>query len=159
MAPPTLTVHVDPAPGVTEPLSNALREYNEAHVGTYRREHLAVVAEDEDGAFLGGVQGVLLFGWLYVERLWVAEERRGQGTGAALLGRIERAAAERGARRAALLSATWQAPEFYRKQGYERVASFELTLPSSPADEEAANHLLVKELEPPGAAGGGPDGP
>ncbi len=146
MIQPIMTLHVDPAPEVTEPLRAGLREFNESRIGPYRLETLAVVGRDERGTLLGGVQGVVLFGWLYVELLWVADEFRGQGLGGSLLERIERAAVEKGASRVALLTTTWQAPEFYMKRGYEAIASFELDLDSGTKGEEALDTLLVKNL-------------
>lgn len=146
MTEPIITLHVDPGSDVTEPLRAGLRQFNESRIGPYRRQTLVVAARDERGALLGGVQGVVLFGWLHVELLWVADEYRRQGLGGSLLERIERAASERGAKRVALLTTSWQAPEFYMNRGYEAVASFELDLDSFAEGGVARDYLLTKDL-------------
>lgn len=146
MRQPEITLHLDPEPEVAEPLGRALREFNESVIGAYRREVVLALAHDEDGELVGGVQGVVMFGWLYVDRLWVSEEHRRRGLGGTLLRTMEEEAAEKGARRAALHTTSWQAPTFYSKRGYETVAAFDLTLDPDGGDREAVDYLLVKEL-------------
>ena len=52
---------------------------------------------------------------------WVRADQRGTGVGSQLINRFEQAAAERGARRVFVTSFTFQAPEFYRRLGYEEI--------------------------------------
>ena len=49
----------------------------------------SIVAHDEKGALIGGLNGVFHWRWLYIRHLWVAPERRGIGLGTALLRRAE----------------------------------------------------------------------
>ena len=51
--------------------------------------------------------------------LWVAESARRQGLGKAMLGAAEFEAVRRGCTRAHLNTHDFQAPDFYRKQGYQ----------------------------------------
>lgn len=153
MAEPILTFHLDPAPESTAPLGEALRAFNESQVGPYRRATVAVMAHDQEGALLGGIQGIVLFGWLYIERFWVAAERRSQGLGSELLGHLEREAAAKGARSVALLTTDWQAPDFYARHGYERIASFDLILDAARQESGAVDHLFVKRLDAGSAPG------
>ncbi|MFJ6657894.1 GNAT family N-acetyltransferase [Streptomyces sp. NPDC091377] len=77
---------------------------------------------DASDAFHGGLVGYTWGGWLHVTYLWVDEHRRGGGLGAALLAEAERIArAERGCRAVRLETWDFQAPDFYRKQGYDVV--------------------------------------
>jgi ribosomal protein S18 acetylase RimI-like enzyme len=139
-----LTLHEEPAEAVLAPIASGLRRYNDAQAGASGRRVLAVTASGGDGdAVIGGVHGRVEWGWLYVERLWVSEEHRGGGLGGALLDALEAAAVERGARRAVLLTASWQAPGFYRKRGYTEAARFPLEIPAGGA---ATEFLMVKEL-------------
>jgi hypothetical protein len=86
-----LTLHEEPAEAVLAPIASGLRRYNEAHAGGYGRRALAVTASGGDGdAVIAGAHGMVQWGWLYVERLWVSEERRGGGPGGALLDGLER---------------------------------------------------------------------
>jgi ribosomal protein S18 acetylase RimI-like enzyme len=51
--------------------------------------------------------------------LWLDEDYRGRGLGSDLLRQAERQAVARGCRRACLSSFSFQAPDFYLRQGYE----------------------------------------
>lgn len=83
---------------------------------------LHVWALDESGTLAAGLAGRTWAGWLHVELLWVDEVHRGKGLGAQLLaGAEESARTERGCTRARVETWDFQAPGFYRKQGYEVV--------------------------------------
>ena len=56
--------------------------------------------------------------WLEVSVIWVAEDRRGQGTGRQLMRLAEEEAKRRGCRYARLATGDYQAPDFYHKVGY-----------------------------------------
>ncbi|MBB3112870.1 GNAT superfamily N-acetyltransferase [Paenibacillus phyllosphaerae] len=64
----------------------------------------------------------LCWNWIEVDILWVDESRRGLGYGTYLLQEIERIAREKGCTMIKLNTFSFQAPEFYRKQGYEQIA-------------------------------------
>lgn len=112
-------------------LRTRLRETNTAASPVLRalrgtpgeREHpLHVWILDEADRLAGGLVGHTWATWLHVTYLWVDERHRGAGLGAGLLAQAERTARrERGC--AAVRLETWdfQAPRFYRKQGYEVV--------------------------------------
>ncbi len=75
----------------------------------------------ESGDVLGGLLGL---GWaraFTVQYLWVSRELRGHGHGAALLRAAEEHAAARGCLSVQLDTHSFQAPGFYKKQGYEVV--------------------------------------
>jgi ribosomal protein S18 acetylase RimI-like enzyme len=81
-----------------------------------------VWALDRAGNLAGGLVGHTWTTWLHVTYLWVDERHRGAGLGSGLLAEAERiASAERGCRAARLETWDFQAPEFYKKQGYEVV--------------------------------------
>jgi len=91
-----------------------------------RETPLHVWASDSEGALAGGLVGHTWTTWLHVTYLWVDERHRGTGLGTRLLARAEEvAAAERGCRRVRLETWNFQAPDFYRKQGYEVVCVIE----------------------------------
>ncbi|MFK4106716.1 GNAT family N-acetyltransferase [Streptomyces sp. NPDC019531] len=83
---------------------------------------LHVWALDGSGALAGGLVGHTWTSWLHVTYLWVDERHRGAGVGSQLLATAEHLA-RRGRGCAAVRLETWdfQAPEFYKKQGYEVV--------------------------------------
>lgn len=80
---------------------------------------LHVWAMDEAGDMAGGLAGHTWTTWLHVTYLWVDERYRGTGLGSRLLAEAEATAGGRGCRAARLETWDFQAPDFYRKQGYE----------------------------------------
>jgi GNAT superfamily N-acetyltransferase len=77
---------------------------------------------DERDELAGGLVGHTWTTWLHVTYLWVDERHRGAGLGSHLLAAAERLAREeRGCSSSRLETWDFQAPEFYKKQGYEVV--------------------------------------
>jgi ribosomal protein S18 acetylase RimI-like enzyme len=74
--------------------------------------------KDKD-RILGGVLGRIYRYALFVSILWVSDELRGQGFGTKLLTMIEEKAKKKGCKLVHLDTYSFQAPEFYKKQGYE----------------------------------------
>ncbi|MEV2234296.1 GNAT family N-acetyltransferase [Streptomyces phaeochromogenes] len=83
---------------------------------------LQVWALDPAGGVAGGLIGHVWATWLHVQYLWVDERRRGSGLGSRLLSRAEHLAhSSHGCVSARLETWDFQAPEFYKKHGYEVV--------------------------------------
>ncbi|MFC9704053.1 GNAT family N-acetyltransferase [Streptomyces sp. NPDC127132] len=101
-------------------LSSGLDEINFPATGTTAADQgtLSVKAVDEAGELIGGLSAWTWGGLLGIEMLWVRAESRGDGWGAKLLLAAEEEARRRGCDRASVSSFTFQAPEFYRRQGY-----------------------------------------
>jgi ribosomal protein S18 acetylase RimI-like enzyme len=118
-----VTLHVtdDPTSEQAGAVWRELEAFNRRFVSEDRRP-LAVFLRDEDGQLHGGLVGSTLWGWLHIELLWVEEALRGQGWGGRLLTAAEGEAVTRGCRNAFLTTMSFQAPEFYRRHGYEVIA-------------------------------------
>ncbi|MEU3688119.1 GNAT family N-acetyltransferase [Streptomyces narbonensis] len=101
-------------------LSKGLDEINFPATGTTAADQgsLSVKAVDESGELIGGLSGWTWGGLLGIEMLWVREDSRRDGWGAKLLLAAEEEARRRGCDRASVSSFTFQAPDFYRRQGY-----------------------------------------
>ncbi|MEW2066106.1 GNAT family N-acetyltransferase [Streptomyces sp. NPDC007346] len=131
-------------------LSGRLRDDNTAASPALRAllstsaEHevpLEVWALDEQGAVAGGLTGRTWAYWLHVDLLWVDARHRGRGLGSRLLAEAERVArAERACTRSRLETWDFQAPDFYRKQGYEEIGRVEDYPPG------VTEFILVKRL-------------
>ncbi|GHA40409.1 hypothetical protein GCM10010372_45760 [Streptomyces tauricus] len=81
-------------------------------------------ALDAGGSVAGGLVGHTWATWLHVAYLWVDGRHRGAGLGSHLLSRAENLArSSRGCRGVRLETWDFQAPDFYRKQGYEVVCA------------------------------------
>ncbi|MFI6350590.1 GNAT family N-acetyltransferase [Streptomyces sp. NPDC050560] len=89
-----------------------------------RESPVGVWAWGEDGGLVAGLDGHVWAGWLHVNLLWVDAGHRGRGLGSRLLAESEELTALRHGCRWSRVS-TWdfQAPGFYRGQGYEVVCA------------------------------------
>lgn len=96
-----------------------LTRYNDQFLPKERdRFPFALSVRDEDDMVVGGLIGERRMDWLYVDLLWVDETQRGKGFGKQLLAEAERAARAFGLTHVHLWTWQFQAPEFYRAQGY-----------------------------------------
>ncbi|MEU1460249.1 N-acetyltransferase [Streptomyces sp. NPDC005727] len=87
-----------------------------------REVPLHVWALDESGDLAAGLVGHTWATWLHVTYLWVDTRHRGAGLGSRLLSRAEHIArTDRACATARLETWDFQAPGFYRKQGYDVV--------------------------------------
>ncbi|MGS0682404.1 GNAT family N-acetyltransferase [Shewanella sp. 125m-7] len=99
---------------------DGIERFTQPIVGNTGRYELSFLLHDQDGKLKGGVQGNFdNFGWLWIDSLWVAKSLRGLGYGIELLTRIEAEASKNGASHSHLTSFSYQAADFYIKQGYE----------------------------------------
>jgi len=60
----------------------------------------------------------MFLGWLFIELLWVSDERRQRGLGRSLMQKAELEARKRGIGSVYLDTFSFQAPGFYKKLGY-----------------------------------------
>ena len=118
----------------------ALDQFNRERVGEDGHTPLNIVEYDEKGNPIGGILGGTYWGWMYVDILWVHESHRYRGIGSRLLREAEKQALVRGCHHVHLDTMSWQAPEFYKKHGYEVVG----VLPDIPRGN--AKYLLMKKL-------------
>lgn len=89
-------------------------------------ENHACVRMDDNGQMIGFIQfcEMTMQSWFFEEKVgfvrefWVRSEARGQGHGSTLLALAEEWFRQRGIRKCILTTDT--APEFYKKQGYQR---------------------------------------
>ena len=124
----------------TEFIRSALAEFNNGIVGSDGHTPLNLVEYDGDGNIIGGLLGGTYWGWMYVDILWVREDHRKKGIGSRLLAAAEAEATRRGCHHVHLDTMSWQAPEFYKKHGYEVIG----VLPDIPEGEQ--KYLLMKSL-------------
>lgn len=86
---------------------------------------VCLVRRDAEGRVVAGLVAELALEWLFVEKFWVDENLRGQGLGGRLLAAAEDWARARGAVGAHLYTSSFQAPAFYRRQGYREIGRLE----------------------------------
>ena len=118
----------------------SLLQFNNDCVGKDNHTPLNLVEYDSNGNIIAGILGGTYWGWMYVDILWVHESHRKKGIGTKLLLEAEREAVQRGCHHVHLDTMSWQAPEFYKKHGYEVIA----VLPDIPSENQ--KYLLIKTL-------------
>ena len=108
-----------------EAIFKGLLEYNLSKIEDKNPKDLGIYLEDETGNKIAGLIGDTHGNWLTVKFLWVSEEARGQQLGSKILAKAEEVAKERGCKFAFLDTFSFQAPEFYKKYGYQEVFTLE----------------------------------
>jgi GNAT superfamily N-acetyltransferase len=100
-------------------LDARIYEFNAAATHIDDGRLLALTVRDPSGAIVAGLSGWTWGGCLAVEYLWVHADWRGKSYGTRLLNAAEAEAVARGCTVAVLDTHSFQAPDFYRRLGYE----------------------------------------
>lgn len=100
-------------------IGGGIHDYNTRLIGPSNEKNLCFVLKGPEQEIIGGVIGATYWGWFYINLMWVEDAFRGRGYGQHLLKCAEDEARERGAKYAYLDTFSFQAPEFYLKQGYQ----------------------------------------
>jgi GNAT superfamily N-acetyltransferase len=95
----TLTMEKAPDEETRRLIEEGLDAYNASKAGPDDSEDLWVIARDANGAVQGGVKSRTSYSWLFIDWLWVAPSRRGEGLGARLLQQARGCRARPGLRR------------------------------------------------------------
>ena len=133
-------MNANPTKSETEFVRDSLARFNDKRVGADGHTPLNIVEYGEDGNVIGGILGGTYWGWMYVDILWIHEDHRKNGIGSRLLAEAEKEAVRRGCHHVHLDTMSWQAPEFYKKHGYEVIG----ILPDIPEGNQ--KFLLMKAL-------------
>ena len=133
-------VSADPPPAEGQYLEDRIYEFNAAATGITDGEYLAILVRDAEGRIAAGICGNTWGGSAEIRQFWVEKSRRGRGLGTRLLEAAEQEARRRGCRQIVLMTFSFQAPAFYRKRGFEIVA----TIDDHPSGHR--NLLLLKRL-------------
>jgi GNAT superfamily N-acetyltransferase len=96
-----------------------------ARFGPREETPLSIAFRGEDGALVGGLNGVTHWRWLYIRQLWVAPAQRGQGLAPRLMAEAEKAARARGAIGAYIDTFDPRVARFYERLGYKRSGEIE----------------------------------
>ena len=133
-------MNISPTEKEIKHIREALNQFNNESVGEDGHAPLNIVEYDEMGNVIGGILGGTYWGWMYVDILWVHEKHRRKGIGSKLLCEAEKEAVSRGCHHVQLDTMSWQAPEFYKRFGYEVIG----ILPDIPNGNQ--KYLLMKAL-------------
>jgi ribosomal protein S18 acetylase RimI-like enzyme len=117
----TIRVVDEADPAIVARLGEEITAFNLATAGIPDARGLFAAVHDGDGQLVGAVHGWTWGGSCSIEHLWVRGSDRGRGTGSALLTAAVREAEARGCRQVAVTTYGFQAPDFYRRHGFEVV--------------------------------------
>jgi N-acetylglutamate synthase-like GNAT family acetyltransferase len=126
----------DVDPGVLE---DRLYEFNAAATGKDDGRTLGFVVE-EDGEVIAACAGHTWAGIAEVKQMWVAEAHRGRDLGASLMRAAIGEAIARRCKFMFVATHSFQAPDFYKRLGFETVA----VIPDKPLGH--AEHILRRKL-------------
>lgn len=114
-----MEVSIDVTAQEREAILKPLRAFNRSHTGQMPSETVGILLRDPASQeVVGGLYGEISFGWLFIELLSIPDQMRTQGTGTRLMRAAEDLARERGCEGIWLDTFSFQAPGFYRKQGF-----------------------------------------
>jgi len=116
--------------------------------GPSGHRNMAVMLRDPDtGDVVSGVWGVILYGWLNVEMIYVDEPDRRQGLGSRLLASVEDAARKQGCIGSWLIAYGFQPAGFYEKNGYRQFGELD-ALPPTSSDSTDRRALFYRKSFP-----------
>jgi GNAT superfamily N-acetyltransferase len=128
---PVLTVSEAP-PEELAPIRQGLDQYNKQMSGIGNRHALAVFARDPDSnEVVGGIIGRTSRGLLFIDVFYLPESLRGKGLGSALLRRMEAEGRQRGCYNGILDTNSFQAPEFYKRNGWQLFGAIDCEPPGT----------------------------
>ena len=82
-------------------------------------DEFCFVAEDDDGQLLGAITGRAYYNEVHIGDLIIGKEHRKSGIGRKLVEEVENTYKGKGYEKITLTTFGFQAPEFYKKLGYE----------------------------------------
>ena len=115
-----IALEPDATPEDRKVLTDGLNEYNKTHAAPDDYEALNIFVRDNEGRIIGGLTGETFWRWLHIGILWLDEGIRKQNIGEKLVRMAEEEAIGRGCFGAFVNTISFQAPDFYIKQGYEQ---------------------------------------
>jgi N-acetylglutamate synthase-like GNAT family acetyltransferase len=115
----------DLSPVEIDSVEDRLSEFNSEAIDRHDGRGLGFVIRDEEGQMIGIAAGYSWADISELKQLWIEQAYRGRGYGHALLRAFVAEACRRGVRRVWVASYDFQAPEWYEKEGFKRMAELE----------------------------------
>lgn len=108
-------------------LPNSIEEEVSKGHAAYEAEHgvvcdyktFSIIIKNESNNVLGVLSAYTAFSEIYIDDIWVAPNHRRSGVGRKLLGLLEECFKGKGYNNINLVTSQFQAPEFYKKCGFE----------------------------------------
>lgn len=116
-----LSIIDNPDPQDVRFLDDSLYQFNVSQTGITDARLLTIFLRDDTTTIMAGLYGWTWGGCCEVKTLWVHETWRKRGIGTRLITAAEEEARKRGATQIVLDTHSFQAPDFYRRLGFEIV--------------------------------------
>lgn len=100
-------------------IGGGIHSYNIQKAGDNQAKQVCFILYGPNQEIAGGLIGETHWGWLFINLMFVKEELRGRGYGHSLLTLAEDEARKLGAKNVYLDTFSFQAPDFYKKHGYQ----------------------------------------
>ncbi len=136
----TINLETNPAPDDIQILCDGISHEAQKKKQLKSVSSFAFFIRDENGKIIGGCNGDILYGQLYVSQLWIDEKLRGQGYGTKLMQLAENHAKQNNCSFVAVNTMNFEAPEFYKKLGF--IIEFE----RHGFDKDSVFYFLRKDL-------------
>ena len=136
----TMSYETNPSQEDIQVLYDGLKEHMLAKRNLKPIRFFGYFIKDETGKIVGGCNGDILYGCLYVGTLWVEESLRGQGYGTKLMQAAESLAKESECSFMAVNTMDWEALDFYKNLG------FYVELERRGFDKDSIFYFLRKDL-------------
>ena len=108
---------------LSEEIDNKMRDdlvrYESTHGIDVNHRRFALILTDDVGEVIGVLNAFTAFAEIYVDDMWVDSCHRGEGYGRKLLSKLEELYKGKGFNNINLCTNTFNAPEFYKKCGFE----------------------------------------
>lgn len=119
-----LTFDGNPTEDEIKIFHDGLVKYNNEFVLDDFERHF-IVAKSDTGVVVGGIEFETYWGRSFIHNLWVEDGYRSNGLGTELLRRIEKIIKSKNCHGIDVSTMTFQAKEFYEKNGFICVGKFE----------------------------------
>ena len=110
----TILFENNPDPNSVQVLGDRIQEYANKQKGHEPLDFYAFFIRDENNEIQGGINGVNLYGCLYIDQLWVTESLRAKGYGTKLMKLAEKHGIELGCTFSTVNTMDWEALDFYK---------------------------------------------
>jgi GNAT superfamily N-acetyltransferase len=128
---------------IYETIRSKLKADNENKIGHYEINNYIFAYHNENNDLVAGLCAFYRLGVFHIELLWVDESLREQKLGTKLLEQAEAYARKNGALYIKVNTATFQALDFYLKNGYEVFAKLPLLITGM---KNQFDYFLIKYL-------------
>jgi N-acetylglutamate synthase-like GNAT family acetyltransferase len=113
------------SPNEIDAIEDRIYEHNSRETRRYDARGLGFVIRDNSGHMIGVAAGYTWAGTSELKQMWIEKAYRRRGFARALLNAFVTEARSRGVHRIWVATYDFQAPGFYEKAGFQRVAEFQ----------------------------------